>query len=179
MSSAPHPKLNEDKKEHGDSFISYLPCSQTTYRFRRVRAMRSERCGVIARKRNPHRVFFSVPKILYSVFYCQVPMRTANKTLDLNILPFTIQGLPPAPRYDRFAFFWYMSEYSAFALRAYCGLSRFIGRCAFANYNHILSPNSFARNVYANCVQSGKKRDRINGCSPIPCLLSRSAFPNV
>ena len=86
------------KNEHSDSFESYLPCSYlegshpsfaefiSAMRYGHFSgflrpigygsvpadvAMRSERCGVIARKLNPHRVFISVPsavKFIYKLY---------------------------------------------------------------------------------------------------------------
>jgi len=85
-------KAEQGTKKHGDSFESYLPCSYlegshpSYWRMRYGHfsgflrpigygsapadvAMRSERCGNIARKLNPHRVFISVPSALLHKSY--------------------------------------------------------------------------------------------------------------
>ena len=114
-----------------------------------VGAMRSDRCGIIARKLNPHRVFISVPPI-FALFNCKRHIRAAYGTSYEKAVRHLTRRRPPTPRYAGLAPLGYAPDTASLAFRAYHRLAEFIRRSTFTYYDQTLPPAVISIHVRVN-----------------------------
>ena len=141
--------------------------------------MRSERCGVIAPKLNLHRVFFSVPKqhIQFSIVSFQCERHIKHLTL-------TKSACSPGggfPRLDTTVSF--SAGMCPIMPRPHFGhntglYALYVGVLSQTTIIRINPPFRCRSQLYAFCVQLGKKRGCIKRRSPVLCLRLPSVFPN-